>query len=94
EVEEVLKTHTAVVDAGCVGMADERFGEAITAIVQLSPGAATSGEELIAHVKDRLASFKAPKSVIFVDSVGRSPSGKLDYKHLRAIAVETSEVPA
>jgi 3-oxocholest-4-en-26-oate---CoA ligase len=93
EVEEVLKTHPAVADAACVGVPDERFGEAICAIVQLRPQAAASSQELIAHVKGRLASFKAPRYVVFVGSVGRTPSGKLDYRALKALGTEQAEAP-
>ncbi|MGD0595177.1 MAG: acyl-CoA synthetase [Acidimicrobiales bacterium] len=93
EVEEVLKTHPAVADAACVGVPDERFGEAICAIVQLRPEAAASSQELIAHVKGRLASFKAPRYVVFVGSVGRTPSGKLDYRALKALGTEQAEAP-
>ncbi|HXY45531.1 MAG TPA: AMP-binding protein, partial [Acidimicrobiales bacterium] len=66
EVEEALKTHPGVADAACVGVPDERFGEAICAIVQLRPGEAVAQEALIGHVKERLASFKAPRHVVFV----------------------------
>jgi acyl-CoA synthetase (AMP-forming)/AMP-acid ligase II len=85
EVEETLKTHPAVLDAAVVGVPDERFGEAICAIVQLRPGMAADAGELVDHVKGRLSSFKAPRHVVFVDSVGRTPSGKLDYGTLKAL---------
>lgn len=88
EVEEVLKEHPVVRDAVAVGVADDRFGEAVTAIVELEPGAEVPPDELIAHAKERIASYKAPKHVVFVDSVGRSPSGKIDYGAMRAMAEE------
>jgi len=88
EVEEVLKTHPAVLDAACVGVPDERFGEAITAVVQLRPEEAASPEELVHHVRGRLAAYKAPRNVLFVESIGRSPSGKLDYSGLKSLARE------
>ena len=84
EVEEVLKTHPKVVDAACVGLADDRFGEAVTALVQLQPGQTVDPDELVELVKEHLAHFKAPRNVLFVDTVGRSPAGKLDYNALRA----------
>ena len=87
EVEEVLKTHPKVVDAACVGLADDRFGEAVTALVQLRPGQRVDPDELVELVKEHLAHFKAPRNVLFVDTVGRSPAGKLDYNALRAEAV-------
>ena len=87
EVEEALKLHPAVHDAAVVGVPDDRFGEAITALVEPNPGADLDEAELIAHVKARLAAYKAPKRVITVDSVNRAPNGKLDYKVLKARAV-------
>ncbi len=86
EVEECLKLHPAVHDAAVVGLPDERFGEAITALVEPEPGASIDADVLIDHVKARLARYKAPKSVITIDSVGRAVNGKLDYKALKAIA--------
>ncbi|MHB8457394.1 MAG: AMP-binding protein, partial [Acidimicrobiales bacterium] len=94
EVEEALKTHQAVADAAVVGVPDERFGEAITAIVELVSGAVTTEDDLAAHVKERLAGFKAPRNIIFSESVGRSPSGKLDYRMLRAFAMDRLGVVA
>ena len=88
EVEEVLKQHEAVRDAVCVGVPDERFGEAIVAVVEPADGAAIDAEALIGHVKDRLARYKSPRHVVVVDTIGRSPAGKVDYKGLRALALE------
>ncbi len=87
EVEECLKLHPAVADAAVVGVPDEKWGEAITALVEAHPGAAIDGAELITHVKAHLAGYKAPKKVIAVDTVGRAANGKLDYKQLRADAL-------
>jgi acyl-CoA synthetase (AMP-forming)/AMP-acid ligase II len=86
EVEEVLKTHPDVLDAACVGVPDERFGEAICALVERRPGSTVAEADLVEHVKARLASFKAPRHVVLVASVGRSPAGKLDYERLRHLA--------
>ncbi|MGI8711097.1 MAG: acyl-CoA synthetase [Acidimicrobiales bacterium] len=87
EVEEIVKTHPAVRDAVAVGVPDEKFGEAIIAVVELAPGAELDEAAVIAHVKDRLASYKAPKRVLQVDTIGRAPNGKVDYKRLKAEAV-------
>ena len=87
EVEEVLKEHPSVRDAAVVGVPDEKWGEAITAMVEPSSGSIDEAE-LIAHVKSRLAAYKAPKRVLDVRTVGRSPAGKLDYTTLRRDAVE------
>jgi acyl-CoA synthetase (AMP-forming)/AMP-acid ligase II len=89
EVEECLKLHPSVADAAVVGLPDDRFGEAITALVEPSPGTTIDAEELIDHVKARLARYKAPKSVIEVASVGRAVNGKLNYKALKATAEAT-----
>jgi acyl-CoA synthetase (AMP-forming)/AMP-acid ligase II len=89
EVEEALKLHPAVADAAVVGVPDERFGEAISAIVELHPGAHTDEGELIAHVKDRLAHYKAPKRVLLAP-VDRAANGKLDYKRLKDAALAVS----
>jgi acyl-CoA synthetase (AMP-forming)/AMP-acid ligase II len=83
EVEEVLKTHSAVMDAACVAVPDARFGEAIAALVQLRPERTVDPADLVGLVKAHLAHFKAPRHVVFVDTVGRSPAGKLDYSALR-----------
>jgi acyl-CoA synthetase (AMP-forming)/AMP-acid ligase II len=88
EVEEVLKQHPAVADAVCVGVPDEKFGEAITAMVEATPGETLDEADVIAHVKGRLAAYKAPKRVLQVSTIGRAPNGKVDYKRLKAEAIE------
>jgi len=92
EVEEVLKLHPAVQDAVCVGIPDERFGEAICAVIEPADGATVSAEDVIGHVQARLARYKAPRRVITVPSIGRSPAGKVDYKGLQRLAQEQLEV--
>jgi fatty-acyl-CoA synthase len=87
EVEEVLKRHPSVKDAVCVGVPDDRFGEAITAMIEAAPGAKVDARELIDHVREHLSRFKAPKNVIVVESIGRSPAGKVDYAGLKALAL-------
>ncbi|MEM8620392.1 MAG: AMP-binding protein [Actinomycetota bacterium] len=88
EVEECLKLDAAVADAAVVGVPDERWGEAIVALVELQPGSAFDAPGLIEHVKDRLARYKAPKRVYPVPSIGRAANGKLDYRSLRDNALE------
>jgi acyl-CoA synthetase (AMP-forming)/AMP-acid ligase II len=88
EVEEAVKAHPDVVDAVCVGVPDERFGEAVVAMVELRPGATPDEAAVIAVVKDRLASFKAPKRVHAVPTLGRAANGKADYAALKARAAE------
>ena len=83
EVEEVLKTHPAVLDAVAVGVPDEKWGEAICAMVEAAPGTEIDEADVIAHVKGRLSAFKAPKRVLTVDTIGRAANGKVDYKRLK-----------
>ncbi len=92
EVEEALKTHDSVHDAVAVGIPDDKFGEAITAVVELQPGADLDEAALVAHVKERLAHYKAPKHVVAVDTIGRAANGKVDYKRLKRYAVDELEV--
>jgi 3-oxocholest-4-en-26-oate---CoA ligase len=88
EVEEVLKRHPTVRDAVCVGVPDDRFGETICAVVECHDGQTVDSGELIEHVRGRLARYKAPRSVVAVPSIGRSPAGKVDYRALRELAAD------
>ena len=93
EVEEALKTHEAVRDAVVVGLPHPTYGEQIVAVVEVADGAPVPAEaEMIAHVKDRLASYKAPRRVRVVTTIGRAPNGKVDYKRHRAESIEELEV--
>jgi acyl-CoA synthetase (AMP-forming)/AMP-acid ligase II len=86
EVEEALKDHPAVLDAVVVGIPDDRFGETIVAWVEPA-GDGVDEADVIAHVKGRLAAYKAPRRVLTTASLGRSAAGKVDYRRLRADAV-------
>lgn len=89
EVEGVLKEHPAVFDTVVVGTPDERWGQAVTAIVQPRPGAdAPSLEELVEHCRGSIASYKAPRRLVVVSQVVRSPSGKPDYPWANRVAKE------
>jgi acyl-CoA synthetase (AMP-forming)/AMP-acid ligase II len=88
EVEECLKLHPAVADAAVVGVPDEKWGQAINALVEPHSGMTIDADEIISHVKHRLAAYKAPKRVVTVSSIGRAANGKLDYKQLTALAVD------
>ena len=88
EVEEVLKTHGSVADAVAVGIPDDKFGEAITAVVELIPGSTFDEGDIVVHVKDKLAAYKAPKRVLQIDTIGRAPNGKVDYKRLKGWAAD------
>jgi 3-oxocholest-4-en-26-oate---CoA ligase len=86
EVEEALKTHPGVRDVVAVGVPDPRFGEAICVVIETEGSASPSLEELADHVKARLAAYKAPRHLVVVDTIGRAPNGKVDYKRLTAFA--------
>ncbi|MQY37550.1 Long-chain-fatty-acid--CoA ligase [Streptomyces sp. RB17] len=81
QVEDALYTHEAVAEAAVIGLPDERWIEAVTAVVVLR-GEVTE-DQLIAHVKEKLAPFKAPKRVLFVDELPRNASGKILKRELR-----------
>jgi fatty-acyl-CoA synthase len=85
EVEEAVKRHPAVHDALVVGVPDERFGEAVTAVVSLTPGAEATADDLAAAL-DGLSRFKHPRHYVFVSEVQRAPNGKADYKWAKQTA--------
>jgi acyl-CoA synthetase (AMP-forming)/AMP-acid ligase II len=91
EVESALKAHPSVFDAVVVGVPDERWGERVAAVVQPRHGAGESDldvDELAAHCRRHLAGYKVPRSLVLVDEVVRSPSGKPDYRWARARAIQ------
>jgi long-chain acyl-CoA synthetase len=83
EVESALAEHPDVADVAVIGVPDDRWGETVKAVVVRCPGSTLSADELIAWAKDRVAGFKRPRSVDFVDELPRNPSGKLLKRVLR-----------
>jgi long-chain acyl-CoA synthetase len=86
EVEAVLITHPSVGDVGVIGVPDAEWGESVKAVVEVQPGHEASpalAEELLAWTRDRLAHFKCPRTVTFVEELPRTPSGKLSKRVLR-----------
>jgi len=83
EVEAAVMELPQVRECAVIGVADEKWGEAVTAIVALNPGAALSADDVISHCKARLGGVKAPKDVYFRDEIPRTPAGKFDKKAIR-----------
>ncbi|MFV0316083.1 MAG: acyl-CoA synthetase [Microthrixaceae bacterium] len=88
EVELVLKGHPDVFDAVVVGTPDERWGERVTAVVVPRGGTSPTTEDLGEFVKGQIAGYKAPRAVVLVEEMVRSPSGKADYRWAKATALE------
>ena len=86
EVEVAARSHDDVVDCVAVGIPDERFGEIVALVVARRPGASVDEATIVGHVKTSIADYKAPRRVVFVDEVYRSPSGKADYRWARELA--------
>ncbi|CAM5690165.1 Acyl-CoA synthetase OS=Streptomyces tendae OX=1932 GN=GUR47_35795 PE=4 SV=1 [Streptomyces tendae] len=81
QVEDALYTHDAVAEAAVIGLPDERWIEAVTAVVV--PRGEVTEDELIAHARQKLTAFKAPKRVRFVDALPRNAGGKILKRELR-----------
>jgi acyl-CoA synthetase (AMP-forming)/AMP-acid ligase II len=84
EIEAVLHGHPAVVDCAVFGVPDERAGEVPVAAVQVEPGSVVGAEELQALVADSLATYKRLRTVVLVDAIPRTPSGKVLRRTLRS----------
>jgi acyl-CoA synthetase (AMP-forming)/AMP-acid ligase II len=83
EVESALSLHDAVADIAVIGVPSARWGEEVKALIVKAPGTEPSLEELVAFARERIAGFKVPKTIDFVDELPRNPSGKLLKRQLR-----------
>jgi long-chain acyl-CoA synthetase len=84
EVEDVLYKHPAVAEAAVIGVPDHKWVERVHAVIALKADATATEKEMIAFCKEHIASYKAPKSVEFVDSLPKNPQGKILKKEIRA----------
>lgn len=88
EVEEAIKLFSGVADCVVVGMPDDRWGEAVTAVVEPTTVAVLDSSSLVAFVRTRIAAYKSPKNVVVVDRIQRSPAGKVNMRWARETAAE------
>jgi acyl-CoA synthetase (AMP-forming)/AMP-acid ligase II len=84
EVERVLYEHESVLEVAVVGRADDRWGEVPVAFVVLRPDSTVTADALLEHCRSRLARFKLPREISFLDALPRNPSGKVLKRDLRA----------
>ncbi len=84
QVESALYGHPDIADIAVIGIPDDRWGEAVKAVVVRKPGSALTQDALIDYAKQQIAGFKCPKSVDFIDALPRNPSGKILRRELRA----------
>jgi acyl-CoA synthetase (AMP-forming)/AMP-acid ligase II len=83
EVESAISDHPDVAEVAVVGVPDEKWGEAVKAIVVMKPGKKATSSEIINFTRERIAGFKTPKSVDFIEALPRNASGKILRRHLR-----------
>jgi acyl-CoA synthetase (AMP-forming)/AMP-acid ligase II len=84
EIENVLAAHPDVVDVAVIGIPDEKWGEAVMAVVVRREGATVTDGDLVAFARESLAGYKVPKGIVFTDVLPRNPSGKLLKREIRA----------
>jgi acyl-CoA synthetase (AMP-forming)/AMP-acid ligase II len=94
EVEGIIKSHPAVLDAMVVGVPDERFGERVVALVQFRDTQEVDAEVLRTFCREKLTGYKIPRQVFVVEHITRSPSGKPDYPWARKVAVAAAGGPS
>jgi long-chain acyl-CoA synthetase len=83
EVEEALSQHPEVLEVAVIGVPDQRWGETVKALIVRRPGSAVDADELIAFTRARLAGYKLPRSIDFIETLPRTPTGKVLKRELR-----------
>ena len=83
EIERVMIEHPAVAEVAVIGVPDDHWGESVKAVVALKPGKAATEDELVAYTRERLAGYKCPRTIDFVEALPRNPSGKILKRNLR-----------
>ena len=83
EVESAICDHPDVAEAAVIGIPDDQWGETVKAIVVMKPGKSATASDIINFARERIAGFKTPKSIDFIDALPRNPSGKILRRHLR-----------
>ena len=83
EVESALFSHPAVADVAVIGVPDEKWGESVKAFVVKKPGVEVTPEDLIVFARERIAGYKVPRSIDFIDALPRNPTGKILKRELR-----------
>jgi len=91
DIENIIAEHPAVAEVAVIGVPDEKWGEAVKAVVVLKPGASATAEDIGGPVAAKKGNYQAPKSVDFVDSIPQTPVGKPDKKALRAMYAEKAD---
>ncbi|MGD0374958.1 MAG: long-chain fatty acid--CoA ligase, partial [Streptosporangiaceae bacterium] len=84
EIEDMMYTHPAVSEVAVLGVPDDRLGEEVKAYVTVKPGHSVTQQELVDFAKERIAAYKYPRTVEFLDEMPKGPSGKILKKELRA----------
>jgi long-chain acyl-CoA synthetase len=94
EVEAALYQHPGVLEAGVVGVPDPAWGERVVAFVSRTPGSGIQADELIAFVGGRLSAYKTPEQIVFLETLPKSPAGKVQRRALREMLTAPTERPA
>jgi fatty-acyl-CoA synthase len=89
EVEKTLATHAAVAEAAVLGVDDDQYGQRLVAFVVLTDGAATTTDDLKAHVRENLANYKVPRAITVLDELPRGSTGKIVRRELHALVEPT-----